>query len=54
MGDDRAMKAARGSRRLEELLDLGGDFSPPRKLKARAGYTSREPGQLESEMKSIA
>jgi putative transcriptional regulator len=39
---------------LDELVELGGGYSPTRKLKTFAGYAGWAPGQLESEMKRKA
>ena len=39
---------------LDELVELGGGFSPTRKLKTFAGYAGWSPGQLENEMQRKA
>ena len=36
---------------LEELVEVGGSFSPARQLKIFAGYAGWSPGQLDDEMK---
>lgn len=36
---------------LDELVELGGSFSPTQKLKVFAGYAGWSPGQLDDEMK---
>ncbi len=39
---------------VDDLVELGGAFSPTRKLKMFAGYAGWSPGQLEDEMKRKA
>jgi putative transcriptional regulator len=39
---------------LDTLIEIGGSFSPTRKIKLFAGYAGWSPGQLEDEMKRKA